>query len=80
MLAVFTVLTIPIAHHFWTMEEPFRTLEFFFVMEHITVVGALMVVAWASVLQRVPARQRDGQAAVSVAGSQRSQIQEPGLA
>lgn len=47
-LAVFTLLTIPIAHHFWTMEEPFRTMEFYVVMEHITVVGALMVVAWKS--------------------------------
>lgn len=47
-LAVFTVLTIPIAHHFWTMEEPLRTMEFHVAMEHITVVGALMVVAYAS--------------------------------
>ncbi|MCM2474090.1 DoxX family protein [Rhizobium sp. CG5] len=45
-LAVFTVLTIPIAHHFWTMEEPFRTIEFHVAMEHISVIGALMVVAW----------------------------------
>ncbi|WP_191058086.1 DoxX family protein [Geminicoccus harenae] len=80
-LAVFTVLTIPIAHHFWTMEEPFRTLEFFFVMEHITVVGALMVVAWASVLHRVPARRTgDGQAPASVAGRQRPEVEEAGLA
>lgn len=46
MLAVFTALTIPIAHNFWTMEEPMRTVEFYVVMEHITVIGALMVVAW----------------------------------
>ncbi|MCJ8517272.1 transmembrane protein [Pseudorhizobium tarimense] len=45
-LAVFTALTIPIAHNFWTMEEPFKTIEFYVVMEHITVIGALMVVAW----------------------------------
>lgn len=45
-LAVFTALTIPIVHHFWTMEEPFKTIEFYVVMEHITVIGALMVVAW----------------------------------
>lgn len=45
-LAVFTALTIPIAHSFWTMEEPFRTIEFHVVMEHITVIGAMMVVAW----------------------------------
>lgn len=47
-LAVFTLLTIPIAHHFWTMEEPLRTMEFHVAMEHITVVGALMTVAYAS--------------------------------
>jgi transmembrane protein len=46
MLAVFTALTIPLAHNFWTMEEPMRTVEFYVVMEHITVIGALMVVAW----------------------------------
>lgn len=45
-LAVFTTLTIPLVHHFWTMEEPFKTIEFHVVMEHITVIGALMVVAW----------------------------------
>ena len=53
MLAVFTALTIPIAHNFWTMQEPFRTIEFYVVMEHITVIGALMVVAWKSA--KVPA-------------------------
>lgn len=45
-LGVFTALTIPIAHSFWTMEEPFKTIEFYVVMEHITVIGGLMVVAW----------------------------------
>lgn len=48
-LAVFTALTIPLAHNFWAMEEPLRTMEFYVVMEHITVIGALMVVACASV-------------------------------
>ncbi|MCV9997708.1 DoxX family protein [Pararhizobium sp. YC-54] len=47
-LAVFTALTIPIAHTFWTMQEPMKTIEFYVVMEHITVIGALMVVAWKS--------------------------------
>ncbi len=47
-LAVFTALTIPIAHTFWLMDEPVRTIEFYVVMEHITVIGALMVVAWKS--------------------------------
>lgn len=48
-LAVFTALTIPIAHAFWTMQEPMKTIEFHIVAEHITVIGALMVVAYASV-------------------------------
>lgn len=52
-LAVFTALTIPIAHNFWTMEEPFRTIEFYVVMEHITVIGALMVVAILCYRQRI---------------------------
>ncbi|HEV2575407.1 MAG TPA: DoxX family protein [Beijerinckiaceae bacterium] len=47
-LAVFTALTIPIAHPFWTMQEPMRTMEFHWVTEHISVIGALMVVAYAS--------------------------------
>lgn len=45
-LGIFTLLTIPIAHNFWTMEEPFKTIEFHVVMEHISIAGALMVVAW----------------------------------
>ena len=45
-LAVFTALTIPLVHHFWTMEEPMRTAEFHVVTEHISIIGALMVVAW----------------------------------
>jgi transmembrane protein len=47
-LAVFTALTIPLVHHFWTMEEPMRTAEFHVVTEHISIIGALMVVAWKS--------------------------------
>jgi len=47
-LAVFTALTIPIAHAFWTMEEPFKTMEFYTVTEHISAIGAMMVVAWKS--------------------------------
>lgn len=47
-LAVFTLLTIPIAHSFWAMQEPMTTLEFYVVVEHISIVGALMLVAWKS--------------------------------
>lgn len=43
LLATFTALTIFIAHPFWTMEGERRLAEFHVVMEHITVIGALMV-------------------------------------
>lgn len=45
-LAVFTLLTIPIAHGFWAMEEPMKTIEFYVVVEHLSIVGAMMLVAW----------------------------------
>ncbi len=47
-LAVFTLLTIPIAHNFWAMQEPIKTMEFYVVVEHISIVGAMMLVAWKS--------------------------------
>jgi transmembrane protein len=45
MLGVFTLLTIPIAHPFWTLEGPQRTAEMYTVLEHVSIVGALVVVA-----------------------------------
>jgi transmembrane protein len=45
-LAVFTLLTIPIAHGFWAMEEPMKTIEFYVVVEHLSIIGAMMLVAW----------------------------------
>lgn len=44
-LGVFLALTIPIAHPFWNMPEPQRTLEFYVVLEHISLIGGLMVAA-----------------------------------
>lgn len=45
-LGIFTALTIPIVHHFWSMtEEPFRTIAFHTAGEHIGMIGALIVVA-----------------------------------
>lgn len=44
-LGVFTLLTIPIGHAFWTYPEPKRTHEFHLVLEHITVVGGLLLAA-----------------------------------
>jgi len=45
-LGIFTALTIPIVHHFWSMtEEPFRTIAFHTSAEHIGMIGALIVVS-----------------------------------
>jgi transmembrane protein len=44
-LGVFLALTIPIAHAFWQMPEPQRTQEFYIVIEHISLIGGLMVAA-----------------------------------
>lgn len=42
-LAIFTLLTIPFGHAFWKFPEPRRTQEFHFVLEHISVVGGLLL-------------------------------------
>ena len=44
-LAVFTALTIPLVHHFWTMQGPEAMVHFFFVAEHVSLIGGLMLVA-----------------------------------
>jgi transmembrane protein len=45
-LGIFTALTIPIVHHFWSMtEEPLRTIAFHTAAEHIGMIGALIVVS-----------------------------------
>lgn len=44
-LGVFTLLSIPIGHPFWTFEEPRATHEFQIALEHITVVGGMLLAA-----------------------------------
>ncbi len=44
-LSVFLILTIPIAHAFWSMPEPQSRFEFLVVLEHISLIGGLMVAA-----------------------------------
>ena len=44
-LGIYTGLTILIVHHFWTMAEPDRTNEMRTALEHISLIGGLMVVA-----------------------------------
>jgi transmembrane protein len=44
-LGIFTALTIPIAHAFWTMSGDAAMGEFRTVIEHISIIGGLMVAA-----------------------------------
>jgi transmembrane protein len=45
MLCVFTALTIPIAHDFWNRSGADAQTELFFVVEHIGLIGGLMLAA-----------------------------------
>lgn len=44
-LGVFTALTIPIVHHFWTMQGPAALHAFHTAGEHVGMIGALVVVS-----------------------------------
>ena len=44
-LGVFTALTIPICHAFWNMQGAEAMSEFRTVMEHVSIIGGLMVMA-----------------------------------
>lgn len=54
-LAVFTVLTIPVAHDFWNMTGEAQMGHFHVVMEHISLLGALLAAAVLCRLARRPA-------------------------
>jgi len=45
-LAIFTLLTIPFGHAFWTFPEPQRTAEIHIALEQVTVAGGLLLAAW----------------------------------
>lgn len=49
-LGVFTVLSIPIAHPFWKFDGEKGMYEFQIALEHITVVGGLMIAAAISMI------------------------------
>ena len=51
-LAVFTLLTIPVAHRFWEMTGEAAFHEKLLVIEHLTVIGGLMLVSIAAELRR----------------------------
>ncbi|USJ28507.1 DoxX family protein [Ensifer adhaerens] len=44
-LGVFTLLSIPLGHPFWTYAEPRRQQEFQIALEHVTVVGGMLLAA-----------------------------------
>lgn len=44
-LGIFTLLSIPLGHPFWKFEEPKKTHEFQIALEHVTVVGGLLMAA-----------------------------------
>ncbi|MCG1053556.1 DoxX family protein [Mycetohabitans sp. B5] len=47
-LGVFTLLTIPYGHAFWTFPEPRRTEELHIALEHISVAGGMLMAAIAT--------------------------------
>ena len=51
-LAVFTILTIFIAHRFWEMTGEAAFHEKMFAFEHITVVGGLIIISMLAELRR----------------------------
>ncbi len=55
-LGVFTILTIPIAHAFWGMTGEAAFLEMMFAIEHLSVIGGLVVVA---ILMRQPSHAKE---------------------
>lgn len=44
-LAIFTLMTIPIAHDFWNLKGHAAKMEFYFAVEHVSVIGGLMLAA-----------------------------------
>ena len=55
MLGVFTLLTIPMAHHFWNLQAGVAASSFNTAMEHLGMVGGLLGAAMLSALRRVRA-------------------------
>ncbi|HTK36419.1 MAG TPA: DoxX family protein [Caulobacteraceae bacterium] len=44
-LAVFTALTIPLVHHFWDMPQPQATHTMYTAVEHLSMIGGLILVS-----------------------------------
>lgn len=55
ILSGFLVVAIVLAHHFWTMPDPERTMHFRVATEHISLIGGFIALAIAG-RQRAPGR------------------------
>ncbi|PNU32817.1 hypothetical protein C2M07_05825 [Serratia marcescens] len=44
-LIIFTLLTIPLGHPFWTFTGEKREIEFNIALEHLSVIGGLIIVS-----------------------------------
>ena len=51
-LGVFTALTIPLVHHFWSLEGERAIIAFHTATEHVGMIGALVLVSILSARQR----------------------------
>lgn len=56
ILSGFLVVAIVLAHHFWTMQEPDRTIHFRVATEHISLIGGFMALAVAGRLRDLRGR------------------------
>lgn len=45
-LAIFTLLTIPFGHAFWTFDGPRQTAELHIALEHLSLAGGLLLAAY----------------------------------
>ena len=53
-LARFTVVATLLAHAFWTMPEPARTVNRNILFEHVSIVGGLLLAAWVRTIEAAP--------------------------
>jgi transmembrane protein len=56
ILSGFLVVAIVLAHHFWTMPKPGRTIHFRVATEHISLTGGFMALAIAGRLRKLGVR------------------------
>lgn len=52
LLALFTAITIPYGHAYWLFDEPRRSEEFRIAIEHMSLIGSLLLVGLTSYRHR----------------------------